>query len=134
VLQHWLTLLRQGELFAQFAEQLQQLVAQRCCPAPQAPEIPAAGAAGWCDAGGVQQLCRQLLLQVQSLVQVEAEAVAAADVVAAAKGLLVTQPEGLLQRLVLQVRCQDRLVSPERRSDLRGHSSSLKGWFLTDTG
>lgn len=35
--------------------------------------------------------------------QVECEAVAAADVLGAAKGLLVSQPEGLLQRLVLQV-------------------------------
>jgi hypothetical protein len=37
------------------------------------------------------------------LLQVESEAVAAADVLGAAKGLLVSQPEGLLQRLVLQV-------------------------------
>lgn len=43
--------------------------------------------------------CAAVLL----LLQVESEAVAAADVLGAAKGLLVSQPEGLLQRLVLQV-------------------------------
>lgn len=35
--------------------------------------------------------------------QVQSEAVAAADVLGAAKGLLVSQPEGLLQRLIGQV-------------------------------
>lgn len=35
--------------------------------------------------------------------QVESEAVAAADVLGAAKGLMVSQPDGLLQRLLGQV-------------------------------
>jgi hypothetical protein len=49
------------------------------------------------------------------LLQVESEAVAAADVLGAAKGLLVSQPEGLLQRLVLQVM---QLLSVERLEGL----------------
>jgi hypothetical protein len=49
------------------------------------------------------QLSQRLLQQVQELLQVEMDAIAAADVVAAAKGLMATQPDGLLQRLVAQV-------------------------------
>jgi hypothetical protein len=72
VLQHWLVLLRQGELLTQFAGQLQELVSQRCGAGQQGPGIPvaavAAAAAG--DLAQLQQLCQQLIQEVQSLLQV----------------------------------------------------------------
>lgn len=63
VLTHWLQLLRQGELMSQFVTHLQQLVAQRC-----GAEAGAGGDAG----SSIQQQCRQLLQEVQSLLQVGA--------------------------------------------------------------
>jgi hypothetical protein len=101
VLHHWLTKLRLGELLAQTAGTLLQLLAQRCC-APGAAAAASDEAAD-ADGGSVQQTCQQLVLQVTSLLRVEAEAVAAADIIESARGLLASEPEGLLQRLLLQV-------------------------------
>lgn len=63
-------LLRRGELLAQFAGQLQQLLAQRCGAGPGAEAalllLPAPAA----DATQLQQLCQQLTREVQLLLQV----------------------------------------------------------------
>jgi hypothetical protein len=56
--------------------------------------------------------------------QVESEAVAASDVLGAAKGLLVDQPEGLLQRLVLQVM---QLLGVEQLDGLPATANRVSG-------
>ena len=71
VLRGWLQLLRQGELLSQFAVHLQHLVAQRCGTeggSQQAAAVEAALAGR--DSGRVQQMCQQLLQEVQTLLQV----------------------------------------------------------------
>jgi hypothetical protein len=121
VLAHWVAQLRRGEVLAQCAAQLAALLAQRCAPpaaAAEEEEAAAAGAAhtqgaaasssdndcGCCSsissgAGDVAGACGRLLAGVRSLLAAEAR-----DVAAAAHGLLASQPEALLQPLVLQVR------------------------------
>jgi hypothetical protein len=71
VLQHWLLLLRQGELLTQFAGQLQELVSQRCGAGQQGPGVPVAAVAAAGDSAQLLQLCQQLIQEVQLLLQVK---------------------------------------------------------------
>lgn len=131
VLQHWLQLLQQGEQLRLLAQQLQHLLAQR--NSSNSSIYPATAAAvpqngtnthvhslpaevGELQVSNsleisnevvplqqVQQLRQQILQQVEQLLNVESAAVAAADVVRAAEGLMADHPEGLLQQLLAQV-------------------------------
>jgi hypothetical protein len=73
VLQHWLVLLRHGELLTQFAGQLQQLMSQRCGAGEQGHSVPVAAVAAAGDSAQLQQLCQQLIQEVQSLLQVRGD-------------------------------------------------------------